>query len=42
MTGPPGAGRTALLERAAEEAHDFAVLRARAGRARHEEATAAS
>ncbi len=30
VTGPPGAGRTALLEHATEEAHDFAVLRARA------------
>nr|WP_239647988.1 LuxR family transcriptional regulator [Nocardiopsis ganjiahuensis] len=30
VTGPPGAGRTALLEHAAAQARDFTVLRARA------------
>lgn len=30
VTGPPGAGRTALVERAADEARGFTVLRARA------------
>ncbi|GAB3744822.1 AAA family ATPase [Nocardiopsis nanhaiensis] len=30
VTGAPGTGRTALLERAGEEARDFTVLRARA------------
>lgn len=30
VTGPPGAGRTALLDHAGDEAHGFAVLRARA------------